>query len=61
MIVDSIDPAIIYSTNPGWGKDSEDILSYGRSLSTSFIRGASLNFSFDGTGIWYDCVSHAIQ
>ena len=61
MIVDNFDPAIIYRTNSTWGTDFDDVNSYGRSLSISFIRGASLSFSFDGIGLWYDCVSHAIQ
>ena len=61
MIVDNTDPAIIYNTDSTWSKDSDDISSYARSVSTTFIRGASLSFSFDGVALWYDCASHAIQ
>ena len=61
VIVDNLDPAIVYNTDSMWSKYSDGVLDYGRSVSSTFTPGASLNFSFDGVAIWYDCISHAIQ
>ena len=61
LIVDNIDPAIIYHNESQWLKYSNGVRDYGRSLSITWTPGASLSFSFDGVAIWYDYVSHAIQ
>jgi len=61
VIVDNIDPAIIYHNESQWTKYSDGVHDYGSSASSTFTPGASLSFSFDGVAIWYDWVSHAIR
>src|SRR5258706_11608279 len=61
VIVDNIDPAVIYDHRESqWFDGSDGIGDYGRSVSSSLTPGASLSYSFDGVAIWYECVSHTI-
>ena len=61
VIVDNVDPAIIYHNETYWSNFSYGRYDYGGSVSSTSTLGASLSFSFDGVAIWYDCVSHIIH
>ena len=59
VTVDNTDPAI-YRDRSQWSDFSDTAGDYGGTLSYTAGSG-SLNYSFDGVAIWYDCVSHTIQ
>ena len=60
LIVDNIDPAMIYHDKFQWLSRSDYVDMYA-SVSYTSIPGASLSYSFDGVAIWCDCVSHVIR
>ena len=57
IIVDNSSPNIVFSNSSTWFT-ARDAVSYGGSSLYTDQPGALLNFSFDGVGIWYDCVSY---
>ena len=59
IIVDNSNPDIVYSNPSTWFIVHNNTLFYEGSSAYTTQPGASLNFSFDGVAIWYDCVSYA--
>ena len=57
ITLDVNSPDIVFSNASMWSF-TDSVMYYGRGLWYTFKTGASLNFSFDGEAIWYDCVSY---
>ena len=58
ITVDSSHPDIVLSDPFQWSTRSPLVDRYGRSELSTIQAGASLEFSFTGTAIWYACVSY---
>ena len=57
IIVDDSSRDVVFSSYPKWNRYTHPLY-YEGTFSYANDPGASLNFSFDGVAIWYDCVSY---
>ena len=55
ITIDDLNPDVVLFNSTTWSRSKYSV-NYGGTILWTTQPGASLNFSFDGVAIWYDCV-----